>query len=98
MRATIVVSLDAPQEVAEAEAWFSKWRPHLVHCSQADGGEGSVHIWHVDGPGEAVAEIPQGLSAMSDWSHPRPSNAKADRALEQKLANRQHRAQDKRRR
>lgn len=70
MRATIIVSVDEPGDAEAAEAWFAKWRPHLTYCSENTGCGCCVDMWDVEGPYPAITEIPEGLKAMSEWSHP----------------------------
>lgn len=70
MRATILVSIDAAGEVEAATAWLDRWRPHLAYCSDDQGCGCCVEIWDVDAPAEALAELPDTLQAMSDWTHP----------------------------
>lgn len=92
------MSRDVAGEREAAEAWFARWRPQLSYCSENRGCGCCVDLWDVEGPDAAIEELPPSMSAMSDWSRPRPSNAKADRALEQKLDGRRHRARNERRR
>lgn len=73
MRATIIVSVDVPEERAAAEAWFTRWRPQLSYCSDNTGCGCCIDSWNVEGPGEAIAEIPDDLRARSDWTHPQRS-------------------------
>ena len=54
--------------MAAAEAWFARWRPRLAYCSENQGCGCCVDIWDVEAPAEAVAELPEELSAMSEWS------------------------------
>lgn len=70
VRATILVSVEDPGQAEAAEAWFARWRPQLTYCSENRGYDCSVDIWDVEAPYVAVAEIPSGMSAMSEWSHP----------------------------
>lgn len=70
VRATIIVAVDYPDEVAAAEAWFARWRPRLFYCSENTGCGCCVDIWDVDAPEEAVAELPDEISAESEWTHP----------------------------
>jgi hypothetical protein len=71
MRATIIVDADEPEERAAAEAWFARWRGRLTYCSDVGGCGCCYESWDVDGPEEAIAELPYELSAMSDWTHPK---------------------------
>jgi hypothetical protein len=70
MRATIVVSVEAPEEVAAADAWFARWRAQLTYLSENTGCGCCVDIWDVDAPDEAVEELPYALNAMSSWTDP----------------------------
>jgi hypothetical protein len=69
MRATIITSADTPEEGAAAAAWFARWRAHLAYCSENTGCGCCVDIWDVDGPAEAIADLPEEIRAMSDWTH-----------------------------
>jgi hypothetical protein len=73
MRATIMVTVGLPGEAETAEAWFEKWRPQLTHCSENYGCGCCVDIWDVDGPEEAIKELPVELRSRSEWSHPSQS-------------------------
>lgn len=78
MRATLIVSVDEPREVAAAEAWFARWRPHLRYCSENTGCGCCVHIWDVEAPAGAVADLPEVSSARSDRADP-PSPGRGSR-------------------
>lgn len=72
MRATIVVEMDDVGQVA-AEAWRGL-PAGASGCGTAPENTGCgccVDMWDVDAPDEAVAELPEALSAMSEWTHPR---------------------------
>lgn len=84
MRATILVSVDAPGEREAAEAWFARWRPQLTYCSENTGCGCCVDVWDVEGPYAAIEAIPPSLRAMSDWSHPRRSEPAPKRAVRKK--------------
>lgn len=68
MKATLCVEADDKAGRALVEAWFERWRPRLVFCSENEGCGCCVDLWNVDAPAEAVAEIPEHLLAMSDWT------------------------------
>ena len=67
-RATTIAAVDVEDEVAAAEAWFSRWRARLTYCSENKGCGCCIAMWDVEGPAEATAEIPCVISAMSEWS------------------------------
>ncbi len=69
-RATIIAAVDVQDEVAAVEAWFSRWGAHLTCCSEDYGCGCCIAMWDVEGPAEAIAEIPSIISAMSEWSEP----------------------------
>jgi hypothetical protein len=72
VRATIIASVGADHEEAAAEAWLARWRDRLTYCSDDMGCGCCVRHWDVAGPAEAIEAIPEGLAAMSDWTHPDP--------------------------
>jgi hypothetical protein len=69
-RATIIVDVDAPEEVAQAEAWLTKWRPHLQYVSEQQGCGCCIYMWDVEGSDEAISEIPPSSGVDSEWSNP----------------------------
>ena len=68
MRATICVEADAAEEQALIEAWFTRWRSRLPYCSDNEGCGCCVDMWDVEGPIEAIGELPEQLLAMSAWA------------------------------
>ncbi len=68
MRATIVVDADQPAQIEVVEAWFAKWGAALRHRSDDTGCGCCVHIWDVDGPEEALAELPPDVQGESPWT------------------------------
>ena len=68
MRATTVVSTDSPGQVDAADAWFAKWGAALSYRSENAGCGCCVHIWDVDGPAEAIAELPPEVRSSSPWT------------------------------
>ena len=68
MRATICVDVNRADDRAAVEAWFERWRSRLSVLSENEGCGCCVDIWNVDGPAEAIAEIPETLQAVSDWA------------------------------
>ena len=59
-RATIVVEADRPDEVAAIDAWFARWQARLTHCSDNLDCGCWVDIWEVQGPQQAIDELPPG--------------------------------------
>lgn len=57
-RATIVVEVDQPDEVAAIDAWFVRWQARLMQCSDNLGCGCCVDIWEVQGPQQAIDELP----------------------------------------
>lgn len=70
-RATIIVDVDSPQEVREVELWFAKWRPRLEYASQQEGCGCCIYMWNVEGPNDAIEELPREVLADSEWSNPK---------------------------
>jgi len=68
MRATICVDLSDEDEVAAVEVWFKRWRVELAFVSENQGCGCCVDMWDVEGPDDAVSEIPASVRAASDWA------------------------------
>ena len=60
-RATIIVDLTHPEELAAADKWFTKWAPSLTYRSENQGCGCCVNIWDVEGPDEALAALPSSI-------------------------------------
>jgi len=67
-RATIIATVDEPKERAAVNAWFEKWTARLTHLSDDYGCGCCVNIWNVEGPEEAIAEIPPSTDSESEWA------------------------------
>ena len=67
-RATIFVdNVDHPSpDYRWAQEWLTRWSGQVRVVDYATGGW--EHMWDVEGPEEAIAEIPDRLSAVSAWS------------------------------
>lgn len=68
MRATICVEVSRADASAAVAAWFTRWRDRLAFASENEGCGCCVDMWNVDGPAEAIAEIPPSVRAASEWS------------------------------
>ena len=62
-RATLIVEVDKPEEVAAMEAWFTRWQARLTHQSDNLGCGCCVDIWQIEAPQEAIDELPPALCA-----------------------------------
>lgn len=67
-KSNIIVGVDDRDEVAAVDAWFSRWRPALSHVSEDYGWSCCVHIWRLEGPAEALAELPPTIVTNDEWS------------------------------
>ena len=68
-RVSIIVSVDDPKEVAAVDAWFEKWGSALTRESEDFGCGCCVHIWQLEGPAEAIAELPPATISGDEWTH-----------------------------
>lgn len=50
------------------ERWLSRWRTKLTHL--ADKSSDQYGEYNVEGPVEAINEIPQDMRAYTEWTHP----------------------------
>jgi hypothetical protein len=63
------VDIDASDEPALVEAWFTRWRAELKYVSDDKGCGCCVRIWDIDGPEEAIADLPP--SVLTQKTHVR---------------------------
>ncbi len=68
LRASIIVDVAQPDEVAAVEAWFKTWTRCLAHLSDNQGCGCCVEMWDVDGPVGAIEELPKSVRASSAWT------------------------------
>lgn len=76
-RATIIISADVPEEREAGDQWFNTWGAYLTFVSENSGCGCCVDIYDVEGSEEAIDALPPGLSARSDWTHPKVSSTHA---------------------
>jgi hypothetical protein len=67
-RATITAAVDSPDEVSAFESWLERWQSRLTFVSEEKGCGCCVRMLDVEGPQEAIDEIPEPLRTSSDWS------------------------------
>ncbi|MCX5661363.1 MAG: hypothetical protein NTW19_16910 [Planctomycetota bacterium] len=67
-RATITADVDSPDEVRAFEVWLERWRSRLTFVSEEKGCGCCVRMLDVEGPREAIDDIPKPLCTFSDWS------------------------------
>jgi hypothetical protein len=64
-------------DYAWVDAWLKRWKGHVRIVDYSTGGW--EHLWDIEAPPEAAAEIPEHLLCMSEWSDPElRSNPKSD--------------------
>jgi hypothetical protein len=70
VRATIFVMHDEDSDDLDVvTAWLEKWEGKVRVANHSTGGY--EHIWDVEGPQEAIAELPKEWLADSKWSNRR---------------------------
>ena len=68
MRATIFVEhVDDSDDFDVVSAWLKKWEGKVRIENYSTGG--FEHIWDVEGPEEAIAELPKEWLCESTWSN-----------------------------
>ena len=67
-KAQIVVSVDEAEEVRIVTEWFDRWRDRLISISANSGCGCCVDIWNVEGPEEALRELPDAVIAYPGLS------------------------------
>ena len=67
-RATIIASVDSPDDVAAMESWLERWRSTLTFLSDERGCGCCILMRDVEGEQQAIDDIPEPMRAWSDWS------------------------------
>jgi hypothetical protein len=67
-RFTIRVDVDEPAELRAVAEWMDRWEPKLPFLSENCGCGCHVYLYDVEGPEEAMAELPGVVLTDSDWS------------------------------
>lgn len=60
-RATIVVDVTHPEEMAASEEWFARWTATLTYRSENQGCGCCVNIWDVEASNEALDALPANI-------------------------------------
>lgn len=69
-RATIYVDhVDSSHEFDAVRAWLKKWEGKVRVADYSTGGY--EHLWDIEGPEEAIAELPTEWLCDSKWSNPK---------------------------
>ena len=69
MRATIYVDhVESSKDFDFVEDWLKKWEGKVRVADYSTGGW--EHTWDVEGPEEAILEIPTEWLCESKWSNP----------------------------
>ena len=50
------------------ERWLNRWRAKLTHF--VDKSSDQYGFYNVEGPVEAIGEIPQDIRSYTEWTHP----------------------------
>jgi hypothetical protein len=58
--------------------WLERWKSK-VHVADHSSG-GWEHLWDVEGPEEAIAEVPERLHCCSEWANPEIFGDKREKA------------------
>src|SRR5688572_14327535 len=55
-------------DYAWVDSWLRRWKGQVRIVNYSSGGW--EHLWDIEAPSEAVAEVPAHLLCASDWSNP----------------------------
>lgn len=55
-------------DVQWVRAWLVRWQSRVRVANYSSGGW--EHLWNVEGPPQAIAEVPTHLLCDSEWSNP----------------------------
>jgi hypothetical protein len=70
-RITIYADDSGSEPSADAQwvlAWLARWGGEVRVANYSSGGW--EHVWDVEGPPRAIAEVPDHLRCGSEWSNP----------------------------
>jgi hypothetical protein len=63
-------------DYAWVDAWLQRWKGRVRVVNYSSGGW--EHLWNVEAPSEAVAEVPEHLLCESEWSNPELAGSPRD--------------------
>ncbi|WP_090135653.1 hypothetical protein [Kushneria avicenniae] len=67
-RFTITVDTDAVDQANAVEAWLDRWQDTAEHVSDNLGCGCCVSIYHVEASQEALAELPNDVVSLGEWT------------------------------
>jgi hypothetical protein len=67
-RATLLVDVEEPATVAEAEAWLEAMRDELSFISDQKGCGCCILMWDIEGSAELIDTLPEKLRCDSTWT------------------------------
>jgi hypothetical protein len=59
---------ERPPEYLWVKAWLERWEGQVRVADYSSGGW--KHCWDVDGPEEAIREVPDDYQCRSEWANP----------------------------
>jgi len=57
---------DSPTDFEFVLTWIEKWKSVISIANYSSGGW--EHLWDIEAPAEAIAEVPEEWLCLSDWS------------------------------
>lgn len=67
-RATVCLWSDSIEEKVEFTTWLTAWRSKMSYVSPDYGCGCCIHLFHLEGPKEAIDAIPNALLTVSEWT------------------------------
>jgi hypothetical protein len=65
-RVHVTLNPDAVDQMAGIRRWLRKWRPALTFVDELDGDSRGTHTYRLEGPEEAITDLPVGAIVLSD--------------------------------
>jgi len=67
-RGTISISSDSQDEESAFQDWLHRWEDKLKYISEDYGCGCCVHLFDIEGPEDAISDIPEHLKTVSKWT------------------------------